>query len=101
MQRQGRALAIASALCAAALGLAWVVTEAERNKLADQRHHDAVVVHERVVQELVAAKWAIEAGQPERGLEIVTNTLHEAQGVVSRMMQDQQTEPGAWPGRRH
>ena len=101
MQRQGRAIAIASGFCAAALGLAWAVTEAERNKLADERHHDAVVVHERVVQELVAAKWAIEAGQPERGLEIVTNALHEAQGVVSRMTRDQQAEPGGRPGRRH
>ena len=78
-----------------------MVTEAERNKLADQRHHDAVVVHERVVQELVAAKWAIEAGHPERGLEIVTNTLYEAQDMVSRMMREEQTESGGRPDRRH
>jgi UDP-N-acetylmuramyl tripeptide synthase len=101
VQRQGRAIALASALCAAALGLAWVVTEAERNKLADQRHHDAVVVHERVVQELVAAKWAIEAGHPERGLEIVTNALTEAQDAVSQLRRDEQTGPDGWPGRRH
>ena len=78
-----------------------MVTEAERNKLADQRHHDAVVVHERVVQELVAAKWAIEAGHPERGLEIVTNTLYEAQDMVSRMMREEHTESGGRPDRRH
>jgi len=87
----------------AALGLAWAVTEAERNKLAvvAQRHHDAVVVHGRVVQDLVAAKWAIEAGHPERGLEIVTNALTEAQDVVSQLRRDEQTGPDGWPGRRH
>jgi hypothetical protein len=103
VQRQGRATAIASALCATALGLAWAVTEAERNKLAvvAQRHHDAVVVHERVVQDLVAAKWAIEAGHPERGLQIVTNALTEAQDAVSQLRRDEQTGPDGWPGRRH
>jgi hypothetical protein len=101
VKRQGRAIALASALCAAALGLAWVVTEAERNKaVAAQRQHDAVVVHERVVQDLIAAKWAIEAGQPERGLEIVTNTLTAAQDVVSQMRRDERTGPGGSPGRR-
>ena len=103
VQRQGRAIAIASAVCAAALGLVWAVTEAERNKLAvvAQRHHDTVVVHERVVQDLVAAKWAIEAGHPERGLEIVTNALTEAQDAVSQLRRDEQTSPDGWLGRRH
>lgn len=103
MQLRRRAIAIASALCAAALGLAWVVvTEGERSRLAvaAQRHRDAVVVHERVVQELVAAKWAIEAGHPQRGLEIVTNTLYEAQDLVLGMMRDEQTQPEGRPDRR-
>jgi hypothetical protein len=96
-------VAIASAVCAAALGLAWAVTEAERHKLAvvAQRQHDAVVVHERVVQDLVAAKWAIEAGHSERGLEIVTNALTEAQDVVSQLRRDERTRPDGWAGRRH
>ena len=103
VQRQGRAIAIASAVCAAAVGLAWAVTEVERNRLAavTQRHHDAVVVQERMVQDLVAAKWAIEAGHPERGLEIVTNALTEAQDAVSQLRRDKQTGPDGWPGRRH
>lgn len=103
MQRQGRAIAIASALCAAAVGLAWAVTEVERSKLAAvvARHHDAVVVQERMVQDLVAAKWAIEAGHPERGLEIVRNALTEAQDVVIQLRRDEHTGPAGWPGRRH
>jgi hypothetical protein len=101
VQRQGRAIAIASAVCAAAaVGLAWAVTEVERNRLAAvaQRHHDAVVVQERMVQDLVAAKWAIEAGHPERGLEIVTTALTEAQDVVTQLRGDEHTGPA---GRRH
>jgi hypothetical protein len=97
VQRQARGIAVGSALCAAALALAWVVvTEAERTRtaLAAQRHHDTVVAHERVVQDLIAAKWAIEAGQSERGLEIVTNALNQAQDVVWQMRQREQTGPG-------
>jgi hypothetical protein len=101
--QRGRAIAIASAVSAAALGLAWAVTEVERNKLAavTQRHHEAVVVQERMVQDLVAAKWAIEAGHPERGLEIVRNALAEAQDVVTQLRRDDHTAPTGWPGRRH
>jgi hypothetical protein len=102
VQRQGRAVAIASAVCAAALGLAWAVTEVERNKLVvAQRQHDAVMIQERVVQDLVAAKWAIEAGHPERGLEIVRHALTEAQDAVSLLRRDEQAGPTGWPGRRH
>jgi len=103
VQRQGRAIAIASAVCAAAVGLAWAVTEVERNRLAAvaQRHHDAVVVQERMVQDLVAAKWAIEAGHPERGLEIVRTVLTEAQDVVAQLRGDEHTGPDGRPGRRH
>jgi hypothetical protein len=84
------------------LGLVWVAfTEAERHKLAavSQRHHHAVVVHERVVQDLVAAKWAIEAGYSDCGLEIVTNALTEAQDALWRMRRDEQNGPGDGPGR--
>ncbi len=87
-------------MCAAAVGLAWAVTEVERNRLAavTQRHHDAVVVQERMVQDLVAAKWAIEAGHPDRGLEIVRTALTEAQDVVTQLRGDEHAGPA---GRRH
>jgi hypothetical protein len=103
VQRHGQAIAIVSALCAAALGLAWVVSETERNRLAvvaQRHHHHAVMVHERVVQDLVAAKWAIEAGRPERGLEIVTSALTEAQDALWQMRREERTGPGDRPGRR-
>jgi len=85
VQRQDRALAIASAVGAAALALAWAVAEAARTRTAVAARRHTIAAHERVVQELVAAKWAFEAGQPERGLQIVTNALDQAQDAVWRM----------------
>ena len=53
-----------------------------------QRHRDAVDFNDRVVQELAAAKWALEAGHSERGLDILMNTLEAAQNMVSQMLRD-------------
>jgi hypothetical protein len=77
-------------------------SEAERNRLmaAAQRHRDAVDFNDRVVQELAAAKWALEASHSERGLDIVTNTLDAAQDMVSQMLRDADAEAGGRPGRR-
>ena len=77
-------------------------SEAERNMLmaAAQRHRDAVDFNDRVVQELAAAKWALEAGHPERGLDIVVNTLNAAQDMVSQMLREADVEAGGRPGRR-
>lgn len=81
-------------------------SEAERNRLiaAAQRHRDAVDVNDRVVQELAAAKWALEAGHPERGLDILMNTLDAAQDMVSQMLRDAEADAdagaGGRPGRR-
>jgi hypothetical protein len=77
-------------------------SEADRNRLisAAQRHRDAVGFNDEVVQELAAAKWAFEAGHPDRGLDIVTNTLDAAQSLVSQMLRDADAESGGRPGRR-
>ena len=77
-------------------------SEAERNRLmaAAQRHRDAVDFNDRILQELAAAKWAFEAGQPERGFDIVRNTVEAAQDMVSQMLRDADAETGGRPGRR-
>jgi len=59
---------------------------------AAQRHRDAVEFNDGVVQELAAAEWALEAGSPDRGLDIVTNTLNAAQSMVSQMLRDADAE---------
>jgi hypothetical protein len=77
-------------------------SKADRTRLmaAAQRHRDAVDFNDRVVQELAVAKWALEAGHLERGLDIVTNTLDAAQDMVSQMLRDADAEAGGRPGRR-
>lgn len=64
--------------------------EEERRRLeaVAQRHRDAVEFNDSVVQGLSAAKWALEAGRDDRGLEIVTQTLDVAQELVSDLLRD-------------
>ncbi len=75
-------------------------SEAERDRLmaVAQRHRDAVDFNDRVVQELAAAKWALEAGHSERGLDILMNTLDAAQNMVSQMLRDADADADAEAG---
>ena len=50
----------------------------------------AVELNDTVVQGLAAAKWALEAGRSERGLEIVSETLDHSQRLVSQLLRDAQ-----------
>jgi K+-sensing histidine kinase KdpD len=65
-------------------------SEEERRRLeaVAQRHRDAVEFNDSVVQGLSAAKWSLEAGRADRGLEIVTQTLDAAQDLVSELLRD-------------
>jgi hypothetical protein len=71
-------------------------SEAERNRLMTvaQRHRDAVDFNDRIVQELAAAKWALEGGNSDRGLDILGQTLDTAQHMVSQMLRDADAESG-------
>jgi glucose-6-phosphate-specific signal transduction histidine kinase len=65
-------------------------SEGQRRRLEGvaQRHRDAVEFNDSVVQRLAAAKWAMEAGRTERGLEIIAETLDAAQALVSDWIRD-------------
>ena len=65
-------------------------SEEQRRRLegAAQRHRDAVEFNDGVVQRLAAAKWALEAGRTDRGLEIITETVDAAQALVSDWLRD-------------
>ena len=65
-------------------------SEQERRRLeaVAQRHRDAVEINDSVVQGLSAAKWALESGRDDRGLQIVTETLDAAQELVSDLLRD-------------
>jgi hypothetical protein len=63
-------------------------SEDERRGLAmaAQRQREAAELNDTIVQGLAAAKWSLEAGQHDRGLEIVSDTLATAQEHVSRLL---------------
>ena len=52
------------------------------------RAREAVELNDTVVQGLAAAKWALEAGRSDRGLEIVSETLDLSQRMVSQLLRD-------------
>lgn len=62
--------------------------QARRASIAAQCTREAVELNDTVVQGLAAAKWALEAGRSERGLEIVSETLDHAQSLVSQLLRD-------------
>lgn len=68
----------------------WCAAVEENNRLTDAaaRHREAVELQDTVVQGLAAAKWALEAGQLDRGLHVVTETLDTAQQHVSDLLRD-------------
>jgi signal transduction histidine kinase len=76
-------------------------SERERRRLewATQRHRDAVEINDSVVQGLAAAKWALEADRTDRGLEILTRTLEDAERLVSDLLRDADMGPGGARGR--
>lgn len=75
--------------------------EDERRRLeaAARRHRDAVELNDSVVQRLSAAKWALESGRPDRGLEIITQTLSEAEQLVTELLRDADMGPTGMRGR--
>lgn len=61
---------------------------ARREHAAALRAREAVELNDTVVQGLAAAKWALEAGRSDRGLEIVSETLDISQRMVSKLLRD-------------
>ncbi len=66
-----------------------------------QRHRDAVEINDTLVQGMVAAKWALEAGRHESGLNTLTETIGLGHELVSKLMRDADMGPTAdrarWP----
>jgi glucose-6-phosphate-specific signal transduction histidine kinase len=74
--------------------------EAARARLEDaaRRHRDAVQLNDAIVQSLSAAKWALETGDLDRGLQIVGETLQVGNQLVSDLIRSAELTP-LWMGR--
>lgn len=55
---------------------------------AAQRHRDATEVNDTLVQGMAAAKWALEAGRYESGINTLAETLQLGHELVSKLMRD-------------
>lgn len=62
--------------------------DAERRRLeaAALIHREAVEINDSIVQGMVTAKWALEAGQLESGLGTLSATITRAQELVSNLI---------------
>jgi hypothetical protein len=59
--------------------------EADRRRMerAALLHRQAIEINDSLVQQMTAAKWCLEAGQNERGLQILSAALTDAEQLVS------------------
>jgi signal transduction histidine kinase len=60
---------------------------AERELLASQlRARQAAELNDSIIQRLAAAKWAAEAGNHDRTLDVLTETVESAQSLVAELL---------------
>jgi hypothetical protein len=64
------------------------LVEAERRRLesAALLHRDAIEINDSLVQGMVAAKWSLEAGDVETGLNTLNATISQAHELVSGLI---------------
>lgn len=62
--------------------------EAERRRLesAALLHREAIEINDSLVQGMVAAKWSLEAGNVDAGLETLNATINQAHELVSGLI---------------
>jgi hypothetical protein len=68
--------------------LELAVVEREARKLAQLRQREAVEINDSLVQGMSAAKWAMEAGRHQDGLEVLGETIERAHRLVSKLIRE-------------
>lgn len=73
--------------------------ERRRTEIAALMHREAIEINDSLIQRMAAAKWALEAGQTESSERILTQTITDAQRLVSNLItradMGQRTEPSS------
>lgn len=64
-------------------------------------HRQAVEINDSLLQGMAAAKWALEAGQNERGLDNLTDTINSGHRLVSQLIRDSAMGPLHSPDGSH
>lgn len=72
--------------------------EAERAlEMARLKEREAAEINDSILQGLAAAKWAVEAGQIHRGLEVLTDTVVRAESLVASLLHSEGAGPVGSP----
>ena len=58
------------------------------------RHRQAVEINDSLIQGMAAAKWSIEAGRVETGVEMLNETLDRGHRLVSELIRDAEQRAG-------
>lgn len=66
-------------------------------RLAVERHLEAVEINDSLVQGMAAAKWALEAGQAQHGLQVLDETVQLGHRLVSNLIRDANSGTGNGP----
>jgi hypothetical protein len=56
---------------------------------AQLRAREAAEINDSIIQGLATAKWSMEAGQIDRGLELLTDTIATTESLVAELLRDQ------------
>lgn len=76
-------------------------TERRRLEQAALLHREAIEINDSLIQGMTAAKWSLESGESESGLEILTATVHKGHqlvsGLIRRANMGGSTEPAPTP----
>lgn len=74
---------------------ARAATAQERATAAVARAREAAEINDSIVQGMTVAKWSLEAGNLDRSLDVLTDTMTTAQDLVSQLLSiDHPVEPG-------
>lgn len=68
--------------------LARAAAEHAVHEAAVQRHREAIEINDSLVQGMSAAKWSIEAGRTEAGLDTLRETVERGHRLVSELIRD-------------
>lgn len=61
--------------------------EAERRLLvAELREREAAEINDAIIQRMAAAKWSLEAGDGERSIELLTDSIETAEALVADLL---------------
>jgi hypothetical protein len=76
------------------------VAQVERQLLvAEMRAREAAEINDSIIQNLAAAKWSVESGSYDRGIEVLTDTIVTAEALVDGLLHDRSIRGGE-PRRR-